>query len=59
MNFMPTEPVEIHLMVEELHARMTEPQQEQLLELIRSYRKDGTSSTTAEGGEREVSNFFG
>jgi hypothetical protein len=48
LNFMPQEPVEIHLMVEELHARMSEKRQEDLLELIGSYRKDtGTSTTTA------------
>jgi DNA-directed RNA polymerase subunit F len=39
-NFMPTEPVEIHLMVEELHDRMTESNQEELLKCIASYRKD-------------------
>lgn len=39
-NFMPTEPVEIHLMVEELHNRMTETKQEELLQCIASYRKD-------------------
>jgi hypothetical protein len=48
LNFMPQEPVEIHLMVEELHARMSEKGQEDLLELIGSYRKDaGTTTTTA------------
>lgn len=47
LNFMPQEPVEIHLMVEELHARMSEKGQEDLLELIGSYRKDrGTPTTT-------------
>jgi DNA-directed RNA polymerase subunit F len=39
-NFMPTEPVEIHLMVEELHNRMTEAKQQELLQCIASYRKD-------------------
>jgi hypothetical protein len=38
VNFMPTEPVEIHLMIEELHSRMTEKQQEGLLEFIGSYK---------------------
>jgi len=37
-NFMPTEPVEIHLMVEELHTRMTEAKQQELLECIAMYR---------------------
>jgi hypothetical protein len=44
LNFMPTEPVEIHLMIEELHARMSEDQQEELLALIQSY--DTTTTTT-------------
>lgn len=39
VNFMPTEPVEIHLMIEELHARMTETKQDQLLGVIASYAK--------------------
>lgn len=37
LNFMPTEPVEIHLMVEELHARMSETQQDEFLEFIEKY----------------------
>jgi hypothetical protein len=50
LNFMPTEPVEIHLMIEELHARMTEKQQDGLLEFIASYRikeDDGTAAAAA------------
>eukprot|EP00934_Nitzschia_sp_Nitz4_P005858 Nitzschia sp. Nitz4//scaffold22_size323478//163857//164354//NITZ4_000540-RA/size323478-processed-gene-0.404-mRNA-1//1//CDS//3329543034//5848//frame0 len=46
-NFMPTEMVEIHLMVEELHARMSEQRQEELLEFIASYRTD------QEGGDED------
>lgn len=38
INFMPTEPVEIHLMIEELDARIPEKRQDELLELISSYR---------------------
>jgi DNA-directed RNA polymerase subunit F len=52
LNFMPTEPVEIHLMIEELHARMTENQQEGLLEFIASYRikeDDGTAAAAENG----------
>jgi len=45
-NFMPTEPVEIHLMVEELHDRMTESKQEELLQCIASYRKDAGQDET-------------
>ena len=40
VNFLPSEPVEIHLMVEELHDRMTEANQEELLKCIAAYRKD-------------------
>jgi hypothetical protein len=50
LNFMPTEPVEIHLMIEELHARMTEKEQEGLLEFIASYKikeDDGTAAAAA------------
>jgi hypothetical protein len=50
LNFMPTEPVEIHLMIEELHARMTEKQQEGLLEFIASYKiKDDAPETNTNG----------
>jgi len=37
LNFMPQEMVEIHLMVEDLHDRMSEPKQEEFLQMIRSY----------------------
>ena len=37
MNMMPTEPVEIHLMVDELSSRMSEEKQEEFLEFIKSY----------------------
>ena len=40
VNFMPTEPVEIHLMIEELHARMSETKQEELIDVIKGYRVD-------------------
>ncbi|KAG7347937.1 RNA polymerase Rpb4 [Nitzschia inconspicua] len=39
LNFMPKEPVEIHLMVEELHARMSEDQQSEFLSMVQSYSK--------------------
>ena len=61
INFMPTELVELHLMVEELHARMTEKEQDALLELISSYSvpKDDVNQETrtenkAESREKEV-----
>jgi hypothetical protein len=54
LNFMPTEPVEIHLMIEELHARMTEKQQEGLLEFIASYKikEDDETAAAAENGTK-------
>lgn len=37
LNLMPTELVEAHLIVEELHTRLSEEEQEELLQLIREY----------------------
>lgn len=37
LNVVPTEPVEIHLVVEDLSNRLSERQQEELLEFIKSY----------------------
>jgi hypothetical protein len=53
LNFMPREPVEIHLMVEELHARMSEKRQEELLELIRSNMKEGQTDQANDTMEEE------
>lgn len=54
LNFMPQEPVEIHLMIEELHGRMSEKRQTDLFTLIESCSKDGGAvSAEAEGGEQE------
>eukprot|EP00978_Attheya_sp_CCMP212_P008360 scaffold19705_cov58-Attheya_sp.AAC.2 len=39
LNMMPQESVDIHLMIEDLTVRMTEERQEELLELIQSYRQ--------------------
>mmetsp|Transcript_42598 Transcript_42598/g.103033 ORF Transcript_42598/g.103033 Transcript_42598/m.103033 type:complete len:152 (+) Transcript_42598:947-1402(+) len=36
LNFVPKEKVEIHLMVEELHTRMTDDRQDELLQYIQS-----------------------
>jgi|UniRef100_A0A8J9SEZ4 hypothetical protein len=52
LNFMPTEPVEIHLMIEDLHARMPEKDQEELLRIVASYRKDELSDAS-NGVKRE------
>jgi hypothetical protein len=48
LNFMPTEPVEVHLMIHELHDRMTEKEQDALLELISSYVKTEVKSEEEE-----------
>jgi hypothetical protein len=53
LNFMPREPVEIHLMVEELHARMSEKRQEELLELIRSNMKEGQTDQANDATKQE------
>jgi hypothetical protein len=37
LNYMPQEKVELHLMVEELHTRMTDERQDELLALIQSH----------------------
>ena len=50
LNFMPSEPVEIHLMVDELHDRMSEAKQEEFLNMIRSYN---TSVETPDNGEEK------
>jgi len=47
LNFMPTELVEIHLMVEELHARMSEDQQDTLLQVVQEYTTTTTSSSSS------------
>lgn len=49
VNFMPSEPVEIHLMVEDLHKRMSEKEQDSLLELVESFARQGNA--TVEGGQ--------
>jgi hypothetical protein len=52
LNFMPKEPVEIHLMIEELHGRMSEKRQAELLKLIGSYANEGEKGTiVVEEGE--------
>ena len=53
VNSMPTEPVEIHLLVEELQSRMTERQQEELLAVIGSYiQKEPAGSGKAKSNEK-------
>lgn len=46
LNLMPTEPVEIHLMVEDLHSRMSETKQEEFLTMIQSYNSTTNSSNS-------------
>lgn len=51
LNLAPTEPVEIHLVVEELQNRLDEEQQNHLLQLVRSHLRgdaDKTSHSTTE-----------
>mmetsp|Transcript_11876 Transcript_11876/g.18367 ORF Transcript_11876/g.18367 Transcript_11876/m.18367 type:complete len:213 (+) Transcript_11876:159-797(+) len=47
LNLMPTEPVEIHLMIEELHSRMTDEKRDELLEIISSYAASAEDTTDA------------
>lgn len=60
LNFMPQELVEIHLMVEDLHDRMSEARQEEFLEMIKSYNTSlntgGTPATkcAAANGDEEI-----
>jgi hypothetical protein len=59
MNMMPSEPVEIHLMIDELQSRMSESQQEEFLATIASYNTADNSSLGGEasqgtGAEDEV-----
>ncbi|CAB9524209.1 III subunit RPC9 [Seminavis robusta] len=58
MNTMPTEPVEIHLMVDELQSRMTETRQEEFLAFIASYCKPegGDDGSKAQPADQVVSN---
>lgn len=51
LNFMPKEKVEIHLMVEELHTRMTDERQDELLEFIQSQNVES-------GASQEVDDCF-
>lgn len=41
LNHMPTEPVEIHLMMEELSSRMDEDRQNEMLQIISEYAQNG------------------
>ena len=51
LNTVPTEPVEIHLLIEDLPGRLSDRQQEELLELMRSYDTQRGGATTAKNGE--------
>jgi len=52
LNTVPTEPVEIHLLIEDLPGRLSDRQQEELLELMRSYdTQRGGAATTAKHEE--------
>ena len=47
INFMPTEQVELYLLIEELHERMTDQDQEELLALLESYRLSSNGEAAA------------
>lgn len=47
LNLMPTEPVEMHLVVEDLHARMTETKQGEFLDMVRSYNLSLANHSTS------------
>ena len=49
LNFMPRQPVDVHVVIEELQSRMTEKRQTELLELVESYVKDGEKNKGGEG----------
>eukprot|EP00558_Chaetoceros_sp_UNC1202_P006004 CAMPEP_0197233366 /NCGR_PEP_ID=MMETSP1429-20130617/1436_1 /TAXON_ID=49237 /ORGANISM="Chaetoceros sp., Strain UNC1202" /LENGTH=200 /DNA_ID=CAMNT_0042691593 /DNA_START=205 /DNA_END=807 /DNA_ORIENTATION=- len=58
LNHMPTEPVEIHLMIEELTSRMDDDRQNEMLQLISEYAGVAEEATEEEEeelvGEEEV-----
>ena len=54
LNFMPQEPVEIHLMVDELHERMSETKQEKFLDMIRSYNTSIEKSEESSSANEEM-----
>ena len=55
---MPKESVEIHLMINELQSRMSEERQEELLQLIESYRSSSgqAEENTTEQEETTLAN---
>jgi hypothetical protein len=59
VNCMPTEPVEIHLMVEDLQSRLTERQQDDILVLVGSYVKKEQLPTTSDEMLRDISETNG
>lgn len=54
LNFMPEQPVEIHLMIEDLHARMSETKQEEFLDMIRSYNTSMTINDNDDDNNDDV-----
>jgi hypothetical protein len=53
LNFMPQEPVEIHLMIENLHDRMSETKQGEFLEMIRSYNTSVEQTTSSDDKKKK------
>lgn len=54
LNFMPEEPVEIHLMIDDLHDRMSEKKQEEFLCMIRSYNTSVKTTVNGDNGETQT-----
>jgi hypothetical protein len=58
LNLVPTEPVEIHLLVEDLSGRMSDRQQEELLDFISSYdtaqKEECPQAVVEENGESQL-----
>jgi hypothetical protein len=57
LNLVPTEPVEIHLLVEDLSGRMSDRQQEELLDFISSYdtaqKEESPQAVVEENGQSQ------
>uniref|UniRef100_A0A7S2VAI0 DNA-directed RNA polymerase III subunit RPC9 n=1 Tax=Entomoneis paludosa TaxID=265537 RepID=A0A7S2VAI0_9STRA len=53
LNLVPSEPVELHLIVEELQSRLSERQQEELLALVATHRDSAEISKTEPEPEAE------
>ena len=57
MNLMPKEPVEIHLMIEELQNRFEEDRQQELLDIIAKYYKKEEAEEQYEESEENAQDY--